>query len=207
MSLSPDGKWALARLNVTPSPLVLYPTGVGEMKHAKDDGLNHISGSFLPDGKRIVFSGTEQGHGVRLYWESLEEGKAHPFSPEGVGPGLIPSPSGEFVADIGPDRNVYLYPVASGEPKPVPGLQPNEVPTAWSADGHSLFGLMRGQVPAEVFRVDLGTGQRTPWKTVEPADAAGIDTIGRILMSADNKTYVYSYVRTLSDLYLVQGLK
>ena len=32
LSLSPDGKWALSRLNVTPSPLVLYPTGVGEMK-------------------------------------------------------------------------------------------------------------------------------------------------------------------------------
>jgi hypothetical protein len=27
------------------------------------------------------------------------------------------------------------------------------------------------------------------------------------MMSADNKSYLYSYVRTLSDLYLVQGLK
>jgi hypothetical protein len=42
---------------------------------------------------------------------------------------------------------------------------------------------------------------------VEPADAAGIDTVGRLLMSSDNKSYVYAYVRTLSDLYLVQGLK
>jgi hypothetical protein len=52
----------------------------------------------------------------------------------------------------------------------------------------------------------LSSGQRTLWKIIEPADAAGIDTVGRVLMSADNKTYVYSYVRTLSDLYLVQAL-
>src|SRR5260370_8921271 len=50
MSLSPDGKWALSRLNVTPSPLVLYPTGVGEMKRLNDDGINHVSIGFSTDG-------------------------------------------------------------------------------------------------------------------------------------------------------------
>ena len=59
----------------------------------------------------------------------------------------------------------------------------------------------------QVYRVDLNTGQRTFWKSMEPADSAGIDTIGRVMLSADDKSYVYSYVRTLSDLYLVEGLK
>jgi len=67
--------------------------------------------------------------------------------------------------------------------------------------------MARGQIPAQVFRVDVATGQRTFWKSVEPADPAGIDTIGRVLVSADGKSYVYGYNRTLSDLYLVQGLK
>jgi hypothetical protein len=97
--------------------------------------------------------------------------------------------------------------VAGGEAKAVPGLQPEEVPTGWSSDGRSLFVLTRGQVPAQVYRVDVATGQRTFWKSMEPADSAGIDTIGRVMMSLDNKSYVYSYVRTLSDLYLVEGLK
>jgi Tol biopolymer transport system component len=207
LSLSPDGKWALARLNVTPSPLVLYPTGVGEMRQAKDDGLNHTAAAFLPDGKRFVFTGTEAGHGVRLYVESLDDAKPHAFSPEGAGAGIVLSPNGEWVADIGPDRRVYLFPVAGGEAKAVPGLQPEEVPTGWSSDGRSLFVLTRGQVPAQVYRVDVATGQRTFWKSMEPADSAGIDTIGRVMMSLDNKSYVYSYVRTLSDLYLVEGLK
>jgi len=40
-----------------------------------------------------------------------------------------------------------------------------------------------------------------------PADAAGIDTIRGITRSADAKAYVYGYIRTLSDVYLVEGLK
>jgi Tol biopolymer transport system component len=207
VSLSPDGKWALARLNVSPSPLMLYPTGVGEIKPLTNDGLNHISAAFLPDGKRFVFTGTEPGHGVRLYVESLDDPKPHAVSKEGIGSGFVLSSDGKFVATRGPDQKIYIFPVDGSEPKLVPGMQPGEIATAWSADGRTLFVMGRGQVPAQIVRIDLSSGQRTPWKTVEPADAAGIDTVGRLLMSADNKSYVYAYVRTLSDLYLVQGLK
>ena len=207
LSLSPDGKWALSRLNVTPSPLVLYPTGVGEMRRLKDDGLNHVFMAFLPDGKRFVFTGTEPGRGVRLYWESLDDPKPHAFSVEGVGSGFVMSPNGEMVATRGPDQKIYMFPVTGGEAKLVPGMLAGENATAWSSDGRSMFVAARGQIPAQVFRVDLATGQRTFWKSVEPADAAGIDTIGRVLISADGKAYVYGYNRTLSDLYLVQGLK
>ncbi|MFZ0735248.1 MAG: protein kinase [Candidatus Sulfotelmatobacter sp.] len=207
LSLSPDGNWALSRLNVVPSPLVLYPTGVGDMKRLKDDGLNHISASFLPDGKRFVFTGTEEGHGARLYLESLDDAKPHPFSMEGIAFGMVLSPDGTTVAARGPDQKIYLFPVNGGDAKVVANTQPGEFPTAWSADGRSLFVITRGQIPAQVFRIDVATGQRTFWRFFEPADAAGIDTIRGVLVSADEKSYVYGYTRTLSDLYLVQGLK
>jgi len=45
------------------------------------------------------------------------------------------------------------------------------------------------------------------WKTLFPADAAGVDSIGGILITPDAKSYTYSYPRTLSDLYVVEGLK
>ena len=205
LSLSPDGKWALSRFNVTPSPLVLYPTGVGEMKQMKDDGLNH-SMAFLPDGKRLCFRATEPGHGVRLYVESLDDAKAHAFSPEGVG----------SVSSCRPmDAGCWAWSGSEGllvsrcrrRGETCAGTAARERVTGWSADGRSIFVMARGQIPAQVFRVDVATGQRTLWKTIEPADAAGIDTIGRVLVSADDKSYVYGYNRTLSDLYLVQGLK
>ena len=207
LSLSPDGQWALSRLNIVPSPLVLYPTGVGDMKQLKDDGLNHIAGTFLPDGKRFVFTGTEAGHGARLYVESLDDAKPHAFSMEGIASGMVVSRDGTTVAARGPDQKIYLFPVNGGDAKVVANTEPGEFPTAWSADGRSLFVITRGQIPAQVFRIDIATGQRTFWRSFEPADAAGIDTIRGVLVSADEKSYVYGYTRTLSDLYLVQGLK
>jgi len=207
LGLSPDGKWAIARPNIAPSPLVLLPTGVGEARSLTHDSINHLAARWLPDGKRLVFSGNEAGHGFRLYVESPEDGKPRPISPEGVNPTFVISPKGDQVAGVGPDHKVYLFPVASGEPIPVSAAQPDEAPTGWSPDGRALYVFRFGEIPAKVIQVDLSSGQRKPWKELAPADAAGIDTIRGITMSADAKAYVYGYIRTLSDLYLVEGLK
>jgi Tol biopolymer transport system component/predicted Ser/Thr protein kinase len=207
LALSPDGKSALARPNVTPSPLVLLPTGVGEAKPLTNDAINHLWGRWLPDGRQVVFSGNEAGHGFRLYVESPGEGKPRPISPEGVNPSVVISPKGDFAASVGPDHRVYLYPIAGGEPVLVAGTQPDEAPTGFSADGRSLYVFRFGEIPAKVFQLELATGKRTLWKELVPADAAGIDTVRGITITPDAKAYVYGYIRTLSDLYLVEGLK
>ena len=207
VALSPDGKWALARPNVTPAPLVMLPTGAGGMKSLPEDSINHFRARWLPDGQRIVFSGNEAGHAARLYVESLEDGKARAISPESVSTNFAVSPNGELVAGGGPDHKIQIYSVADGQARPMPGVERDELPAAWSSDGRSLFVFLRGEVPSRITQVDLSTGQRKPWKTIAPPDSAGIDTIGGVMMALDGKAYVYSYVRTLSDLYLVEGLK
>lgn len=58
-----------------------------------------------------------------------------------------------------------------------------------------------------MYRLDLASGQKQLWRELIPADNAGITDIGPILITPDAKTYVYEYGRTLSDLYLVEGLK
>jgi serine/threonine protein kinase/Tol biopolymer transport system component len=206
-ALSPDGKWAIGRPNNVPSPLVLMPTGVGELRPLTQDSINHLSVRWLPDGKRFVFCGNETDHGLRLYVQSVSEGKAKAISPEGIGARFVLSPRGDLVAGMGPDRKVYIYSIDGGEPRPVSGIETNEVPTGWSSDGRTIFVLRYGELPARVTQVDVATGQRKLWKDLVPADAAGIDTVSGVMMTADAKAYVYSYVRTLSDLYLVEGLK
>jgi Tol biopolymer transport system component len=183
------------------------PTGVGEAKPLTQDSINHLSARWLPDGKRFVFSGNEPGHALRLYVQSAAGGKPQAISPEGVGTRFVVSPSGDMVAGLSTDHKINLYPVQGGDPRPVPGVEANEVPTGWSSDGRSLFVLRYGELPARVVQVDVASGQRKPWKDLVPADAAGIDTISGVMMTPDGKAYVYSYVRTLCDLYLVEGLK
>ena len=207
VALSPDGKWAVARPNTSPAPMYLLPTGVGEAKPLGQDSINHVRVRWLADGKRLIFSGNEPGHGLRLYVQSVEEGKPRAFSPEGINSNFVPSPNGELVAAVGPDQKLYTYPINGGERRLVPGVQPGEAPTGWSSDGRTLFVFQYGQIPTQVVQIDMASGQRKLWKELDPADAAGIDTINGVMMTADAKGYVYGYIRTLCDLYLVEGLK
>ena len=117
------------------------------------------------------------------------------------------SPKGDSLASTGPDGHVYLYPMSGGDPVAVKGTEPGEMPTGWSGDGKSIFVYRFGEIPAKVFEVDLSTGQRKLWKQLVPSDSAGIDTIRGLDLSVDSKSYVYGYIRTLSDLYLVEGVK
>jgi hypothetical protein len=124
-----------------------------------------------------------------------------------VSPFFNVSPKGDFVAGVGPDHKIYLYPVAGGEPVPVSGTAGDEAPTGWSADGRFVYVFRFGEIPAKVFELELSTGKRKLWKELVPADAAGIDTIRGITITPDARAYVYGYIRTLSDLYVVEGLK
>jgi Tol biopolymer transport system component/predicted Ser/Thr protein kinase len=208
LALSPDGKWVIAQPPGSPAQLRLLPTKSGEPRMLSNDNINHTWAHWFPDGKRIAFSGNEPGHGVRLYVLEIDSAKPKPISPEGVlATAFFISPDSQFVAGVGPDQKGYLFPVAGGEPQLIPGLDSGEQPITWSDDGHSLYIYQPGEVPARVFRLDVKTGKRTLWRQLVPSDPAGVETIGPILLSPDAKTCVYGYHRTLSDLYLVEGLK
>jgi eukaryotic-like serine/threonine-protein kinase len=208
-ALSPDGRWVVAQNQDTPAQLVLLPTKAGESKPLSNDAINHTSlGRWFPDGKRFVFAGNEPGHGVRLYVQDIAGGKPQAITPEGVEVAAFAiSPDGQFVAGVGPDQKGYLYPAAGGEPRPIPGFSLGEEPISWSDDGSSLFINPSGEMPARIYRLNVTTGQRTLMKQLMPSDPAGVEHIGPILITPDGKTCVYGFHRTLSDLYLVEGLK
>jgi WD40-like Beta Propeller Repeat len=87
MALSPDGKWALALNYASPEQLVLLPTGPGMRKTLANSGIEFYdveSTGFFPDGKKILFVGSEPGHSQRAYVEDIESGKATPVTPEGL---------------------------------------------------------------------------------------------------------------------------
>jgi serine/threonine protein kinase/dipeptidyl aminopeptidase/acylaminoacyl peptidase len=208
VALSPDGKSVIAQTQDSPSQLKLLTTGAGEARDLTKDKINHSWSHWFPDGKRILFSGNEPGKGVRLYISDVASGKSQPITQEGVnGTAFVISPDSQWVAGIGPDQKGYLFPVAGGEPRPIPGLNPGEQPITFSSDSRSLYVYQPGELPALVNRLDLQTGQRTLWKQLMPSDPAGVETIGPILMTPDAKTCVFGYHRMLADLYLVEGLK
>ncbi len=208
VSLSPDGKWAIAQSQESPSQFRLLPTGAGEPRDLTKDNINHSWAHWFPDGKRILFTADEPGKGVRFYVYDLASGKSQAISQEGVnGTSFAISPDSQQVAAIGPDKKGYLYPAAGGDPRPIPGLNPVEQPITFSADGRALYIYQPGELPARVYHLDVQTGQRTLWKELMPYDPAGVENIGPILMTPDAKTCIFGYHRMLADLYLVEGLK
>ncbi len=207
-ALSPDQKWVIGGIPNPPWQFSLLPTGAGEAQALTHDSINHSRARWFPDGKRFLFIGNEPGHGVRLYVQDVVNGKPRAISPEGiVSTQFVLSADGKRVAAVGADQKGYFYPTEGGDPVAIPGFPPGDVPVAWSGDGRSLLIYSPGELPARVERLDITTGQRQLWRQLMPADAAGVTDIGLILVSADAKSYVYEYGRTLSDLYLVEGLK
>jgi|RhiMetdeSRZDD1v2_1073273.scaffolds.fasta_scaffold108102_2 eukaryotic-like serine/threonine-protein kinase len=207
--LSPDSRLALSISGQsTAQRLTLYPIGVGEPRTLPPTGLRIEQVCWLSDGRRIVFSGAEPDHGSRLWVQAIDEAKPRAFSPEGYRMfERSPSPDDKVVAVVGPDRRFYLYPIAGGEPTPIPGLAPGDVVAGWRQDGKSVFVRRRGEVPLRVMTLDLASGRKQLWKELMPPDPAGVSTIAPVLITPDEKYYAYSYTRSLADLYVVEGLK
>jgi Tol biopolymer transport system component len=205
--LSLDGEWALAIQNPSSNPrLVAYPTRAGETKVFQTEGLRVFGAGWLPDGKGVLFTAVEPSHGSRLFAQDVGGGKPRALTPEGYRGAGITSPDGKWTLVTGPDRKRYLYPVAGGEPVPVAGLDEEDAVDQRSADGRALYVHRRGEAPMKVYRLDLVTGKKEPWRTLMPADAAGVSNIGP-QPAPGGESYVYGYFRLLSDLYLVDGVK
>ncbi len=210
LALSPDGKWALALLPT--SQVALLPTGAGEARPLPGGGIVFRSGAFFPDGKRVLLTGNEPGHGNRLWVQDTSGGKPRSFTSEGV---FFPvatnpiSPDGKLIAALGPDRICSLYAVEEGAaspPRPIPGAAPRESALRWSRDGHSLFVRKAGS-PASVYRLELSSGRRELWKEFQPAEPLGGGQVTNIVPTPDGQSWAYTYSRYFSDLFLLEGLE
>ncbi len=201
-ALSPDNKWAVV---VQPDRLVLIPVGPGEPKTIQDPGFSYQRVSWFADGKRLLIGAAAGGHGPRLYVRDVSAGPPRPFTPEGVSIGSI-SPDGRLACAFGPDGRWAIFPVDGGEPRPLPFLKPDEVVLGFDWTGQALVGAEQG-LPVRINRVDLATGKRALWKEIALADPTGVEEVRRIQITPDGKSYSYTFMRSLSRLYVVDGLR
>jgi Tol biopolymer transport system component len=208
-AFSPDMKWALCIRNLSSNPeMVLYPTSVGEARALPVPGLRVQAADWLPDGRSILVTANEPGHGPRLFVVDVAALKAKAVSPEGYRFARhAVSPDGRRAVVTGPDQRQYLYPLAGGEPQAIPDLTAQDRVEAWTGDGKSIVVHRRGELPVRVYLMDPVSGKKTLWKELMPLDTAGLGDIGGVMVGKDGKSYAYGAGWILSDLYLVQGLK
>ena len=212
-ALSPDGTWVVA----APSGLnewFLLPTRAGTPRTLPRGPIIRLKTADWLDGNRLVLSGDEEGHPDRVYIQDVGQGTVRPVTPAGY---ILPrraaaTPDGKAVLMLKrPGGTWSLLPVDGGDPRPIPALGFGDEPLQWSADGKILYVAHRGpstpETAADVYRVDVANGRREHFKTLSPADAAGVEWIERIALTPDGKAYCYTYRQTFGTLYVAEGLK
>jgi eukaryotic-like serine/threonine-protein kinase len=210
LALSPDGQWALTLADPFGNPrLTLIPTGPGQARELDlgDDFRPQPWANWLPDGSGALLAGTLGGGGARLFFHDLKSGAPTPVTPEGTRftyDANALSPDGAWIATVSAEGGLYRYPIHGGDGQPIPGGEPGDFPIQWDAGGNHIYVYQPGGLPTRIYKLDISTGQRTLWKELQPADRAGVFTVNMIYMTRDGESYVYSYRRMLSDLYLAE---
>jgi len=205
--ISPDLKWAVTK-PAKGGQLMLVPTGAGQTRPLTHDAVAYSAGRFLFDGDHFLAVGIEAGHGTRDYLIDLKTGDSKPITPEGV-VGTRLSPDGKSLAVQGPDGKWGVWPLEGSGIRLIPGLDSSYYVSDWSPDGTSLYVAANrsSERSAKMYRVNVATGKMDFWRTFGPDVAAGINGVSAPRFSSDGTAYAYVYSRTLSNAYVVTGLK
>ncbi|HVQ32270.1 MAG TPA: winged helix-turn-helix domain-containing protein [Vicinamibacteria bacterium] len=208
-SLTPDGRFALVVPLHDPDHVEFLPTGPGETRRVRHDGIVQYDWAGLtPDGARLVFVGRKEGHNLRVWVGAPDGGEPTPITPDGliVARDTV-APDGRTLFAPCVPRTFCIYPLAGGEARPLSGLE-GAVPTGWDPTGEALVVRTARTGPRAVLeKLDLATGRRAPLLEVGPRDAVGVSAIGTIVWSRDGQALAFSYYRRLSELYLVTHLR
>jgi len=202
--VSPDLKWVASIIPGQPQQLWLLPTRAGAPKNLSQPGFDYDFALWFPDGKHLLVTGREPGKQARSYLTTMDGGALTPITPEGVQG--FPTEDGKEVVSRQGDV-MKFYPTDGGQPRSVPAKIP-DVTLPWSGQsGRYVIGAEQPAVPLKLYRYDTVTGDRIPWRDLVPADRAGVYVANIFDITPDARWYAYSYVRDLSDLYLVDGLR
>jgi len=212
--LSPDGKWLLTVSTEEGSSATLIPVGAGEVRQIGKQDCHGVE--WYPDGKRILCEVTDSTERFHLFALELPSGTATeiPIGADAaadIDHGGPLAPDGTLFAGVGRSGDLWIVPLAGEAPRRissrVAGFEPGTMPVGWSADGRRLFIQRETPAPQEVRTLELATSRIEGWKKLTLEDLAGIVRIGPVRVAADGRAWAYTYIRVLSNLYVVDGLR
>jgi Tol biopolymer transport system component len=204
---SPDGTTVASPLLTRPPQVVLNPIGAGESRHLAVGEITSLkSVAWFPDGKHLLLFGAAEGQSSRTYEMDLEGGKPQPLGPADFS-GVAVAPDGKRIVGRNGSGEVVVLDRETQKLQVVPGISPQEVLAHWTEDGQGLFVYSATPSTAQIYRVEATTGKRTLLQTVEASEKTGSTMPIRLAYAERSKTYVYSTVRILGTLYVVEGLQ
>jgi hypothetical protein len=205
-ALSPDGTRVLASTAASGHGLVVMPTGAGESRTIELEGVERLA--WLPDSRhalvdrrgskrtQVLVVDTDGVEPPRTIRDGVRLTVTHAASPDGR----------SFLGRL--EKKLVVVPLDDGEPRVLDGIEDGEISLGWADDGASIFvaRFAKRGLPIAITRVDLASGHREPVRELKgPAHRGELRVLG-LVITPDGEGHAYSYVQTMSDLYLVEGL-
>ena len=209
VSLSPDGKWALAE--ALDGSLTLLPTGAGQpVEIPKGDfvATQPVANSWWSaNGGIFAFVGVKPGGDLKVYLQSPRGNALRAVTPALADRQFAITAGGDRTAAIPAAADkIHLFEATGKDLGELRGAEKGELPVRFAGGGRLLV-ARRGQWPLAVYLVDVTTGKRSLWKQLAPSDRTGLAPDFSLVVTPDLKYYAYSYMPSISQLYVVSGLK
>ncbi len=207
LALSPDSGKALVVSSESPPKVSIVPTGAGQPRVLDLGPVESVEwAGWHPDG-RIVVEIVRPGAKPIVHVLSPEGRSPVALLPEGnvLRGGNLFSPDGSSIVAIDALGKLAVCTLAASACRPLTGARDDDEVAGWSADGKSVFVYRKQSIPVQVDRIEVASGARSAWKTVQPMYAA-VCGLGTVIASPDG-ALAYGYSRARSELYVIKGLK
>jgi Tol biopolymer transport system component len=205
--LSQDGKWALLLRQDDPGGRIqIVPVGPGQPIVLHWDGIQPNWGTWFPDGDHILFAATEKGVGDGTYMTDRSGMKPRLITKDSFFWPVV-SPDGRSIVVIHDDKPSLLT-IGGDKPKPIPGLNPDELISAWTSDPKVVFVEKRIEGGREIDKMNLDTGKREVWQLYKVKDPVGLTPSSvPASITPDGSKMVFCYRKAFSTLYRSDTLK
>ncbi|HET9155766.1 MAG TPA: WD40 repeat domain-containing serine/threonine protein kinase [Myxococcaceae bacterium] len=209
LALSPDGR-RVAMMSRDHRRLFLVPTGAGTTEEVPLASLEVGLGRWSRDGRRLwITARRDDDARFQLFPVDVATRKVlEPIAGSDVFPGSIAAISADdrWLAAVGADRGLIVYPINQGQPIRISSVQADlsPFPAGWTSAGELWVGLP-GATPPRLVRLELPTGKITRSIDIDLRQIGG-DELRDARMTPDESLLAVQYSVRRARLELVKGI-
>jgi hypothetical protein len=101
-----------------------------------------------------------------------------------------------------------VQPTDGGEPSPIKGLSPGDLPLEWHNGSQNIFfERLIGTDTSEIYDLNLATGQSKLWSHFTPADKIAMISLRHPIITQDGAHVLYVVQRIFSTLFVASGIQ
>jgi hypothetical protein len=203
VDLSSDGHWALTRDADDTGQLTLVDTSTGTRTAIGGTGTKYAWVKLAADGREIVFQGESATLSRGVYRKSLPDGAPVLITTAVALDDAILDHAGQTIAGLDESGQLAIVDVRSGRTRRIP--LPYSVHPVAFIDHNRIAISRRDENAIRIEVLDLKTGKLSSYDYILVSEPTGLAGILPLYLSRDLRTYVYSRLQNLSDLFVVSG--